>query len=208
MCIGELRLLGGWLAEAGRFHEIGEVFGQIELFADVLMKNPQYLLRKPLHSKMDQWVTNIVLAIVVSKWGILNLDLTFCNVVAQCLRNHGILMPKRGAAGDRDWAKSLQYKASSIRNHPTYYVSKLRVRSADMTDVAKLLVMKGCTAITCVDNDVSIFSEAHIKAQRAKLDELKETFLTVSTSPCPCSLAPMLPLLTCRAPCPSPSLTL
>jgi hypothetical protein len=88
-------LLGGMLDAQGRFEEITQTI-KIYLFAEVLYKNPQWLEGKPLKNKMEQWVTNIIVRVIVIKWGVLNVDLTAANRIAQILRSLGIFLPKRG----------------------------------------------------------------------------------------------------------------
>ena len=88
------------------------IFSSPTTYVDILLENPQWLKRKPLSAKWDEKVTLQVVKVVCIKWGYLNWDKPFLNVVAQCLRNLGIFQCITEKRADRDWSVSLGYKVS------------------------------------------------------------------------------------------------
>lgn len=89
--------LGAYLWAQGRFGEVSELFAQKELFADLFRNNPQALGGlEPIGPKQDEKLTQLIFNATLSVFGNVNVDMLFCNAVAQCVRNHRIRLPKRG----------------------------------------------------------------------------------------------------------------
>ena len=82
-------LLGQFLMSEKRFGEIGKVFSNKAIFWEIFEKNPQIAQGEPIGAKMDELLTAIICTVTMLIWGILNLDMQFCNAVAHCVRQHG-----------------------------------------------------------------------------------------------------------------------
>ena len=172
-------LLGEKLQSEDRFHEIEAVFSQPEIFLDVYLSNPQVFRGKPLKKKATERITMIVCQVSAIKWGMLHYDKLFANVVAMCVRNQKLRQAaKTSTPGyERDLAKSVQYKASTLRNHPqSNPKNKFTVHSADYNDNVKKLESRGLQVVV-VPNELSIFSPEYIESAKAQLQELKESVM-------------------------------
>jgi hypothetical protein len=103
------------------------------------MSNPQIFRGKPLKGKAEEKITLIICEVAAIKWGCLNFDLIFTNIVSQCMRGMRFRMSKRGntLAVDRDFSKSIKYKASTIKNRTLK--TKMRIRSADYNENVRKL---------------------------------------------------------------------
>ena len=90
-------MLGQWLLETNRMHEIDKAFVK-ERFVAVFENSPQALIGEPISHKALELLTDISIVIIATLWGILNLDKLFCNKWAYIMRSSdfGIILPKRG----------------------------------------------------------------------------------------------------------------
>ena len=165
--------LGAHLEANGRFGEIKLTFFQLYLYADILLDNPQCLQKGGrVKYTSEMAVTSLVLTTSSIKWGHLNYDKMFLNVVAMCLRGIGLLRYRKEGDKEHCWSTNIGNKAGSVRNHSEYYEGKLEVSSADLTPELQKLIDLGCTSFKILESPISIFSAEFKKSQLTKIAQL------------------------------------
>jgi hypothetical protein len=172
-------LLGQSLQQADRLDEIEQIFSELYLFVDTVEANPQIFMGKNLKAKSEEKITMTVLEVSIIKWGSVNYDMIFANIVALCLRNHKMRLGQRGRVQgpDRDFAITIKNKAGTIRNHPDSLTRKPEIRRADYNDNVKRLVEKGLQ-VDIIETDVSIFSEEYKKECELRIEAVRKEVLS------------------------------
>ena len=135
--------------------------------------NPQIFEGKAIGSKQEEILTMLVVNVTVTKWGKMNADKLFANVVAQNVRNHGIKLARRGqlSGGDRDFANVLIRKFSSVRNKPELYGNKVIVNESEMCFAVHKLIDRGLNV--CLTGP-ELFSDRAIQEAEVKIAAVKE----------------------------------
>ena len=176
-------MLGAMLTHANRLYEIKSVYTK-EQFLDIFIANPQIFDGEVLKPKMDEKITKTCVLLAAIKWGILNWDKTFCNIVAGILRDFGFRLPKRGTTPGfkRDFANVLLYKASSVRNKILkatsdggLYKTVFVLAPEDCTEAIGRLQEKGLM-VTVDKSKSGLFNEEVLKAKSMQLEELEKTY--------------------------------
>jgi hypothetical protein len=169
-------MLGAFLSSAGRLEEISTVYQKCQ-FVSVFRKNPQAFNGEYLKPKSDEKLTNICVTLGVLAWGFLNWDKVFCNRVAGVVREHGLLLPKRGSvpAYKRDMAVVLRDKVNSMRNRATLTMKEIKVAPEDITPAVQALIDKGFKVVAD-PSMLPTFDPATIKKKQMELDDLEDEF--------------------------------
>ena len=109
-------MLGAMLTHANRLYEIKLVFTK-EQFLEIFIANPQIFDGEALKPKMDEKITDICILLAAIKWGILNWDKVFCNLLAGILRDFGFRLPKRGSTPGESQAQLCIHAYAHARIH-------------------------------------------------------------------------------------------